>query len=40
MMLGDRCLLTDVGGTTGDESRRILDDWQPINWRESLEKVQ
>ena len=26
----------DIGGSTGGGSRRILDRWQPPDWREVL----
>ena len=30
----------DIGGSTGGGSRRIIDGWQPPDWREFLEDAQ
>ena len=30
----------DIGGSTGGGSRRIIDSWQPPDWREFLEDEQ
>ena len=35
-----RCLDLDIGGSTGGGSRRVLDSWQPPDWREFLEDPQ
>ena len=34
--LGDRRLLTDIGGSTRGGSRRIKGDWNPPDWRKPL----
>ena len=36
--LGDRRLLTDIGGSTRGGSRRIKGDWKPPDWRELLDE--
>ena len=30
----------DIGGSTGGGSRRIIDGWQPPDWRQFLEDAQ
>ena len=38
--LGHGRLLTDIGGSIGGGSRRIIDGWKPPDWRQFLEKAQ
>ena len=30
----------DVGGSTGGGSRRIIDGWQPPDWRQFLHDIE
>ena len=38
--LGHRRLLTDIRGSTGRGSGRIVEGWNPPDWREIRENVQ